>query len=181
MTKAQARALVREADFDDAAAIGFVQVTTWRAAYAGILPQGYLDAMSDIRHAACWAEVLDHPERRGVTMVAEIEEAGIIGFADCGFERGAEDAKKGEVTAIYVLPGHQRSGVGRALIAAGAHALQASGAGELAIWALEKNPARRFYERLGGAVSAKRQVRFYGQELTEVCYRWADIGVLRTE
>jgi GNAT superfamily N-acetyltransferase len=178
MTKAQSEALVREADFDDAAAIGFIHVTTWRAAYRGILAQGYLDAMSDIRHAAMWSEVLDNSERRGVTMVAEVAEEGVVGFADCTLERGAKDPAKGEITAIYVLPGWQRQGIGRALVAAGARALGVSGASELAIWALEKNPARKFYEKLGGRSAGKRQISVFGQEMTKVCYRWTDLAKL---
>ncbi len=178
MTRTQSDALVREADFDDAAAIGFVHVTTWRAAYRGILAQGYLDAMSDIRHAAMWSEVLDNTERRGVTMVAEVPKDGVVGFADCTLERGAKDPARGEITAIYVLPAWQRQGVGRALVAAGAHALGVSGASELAIWALEKNPARKFYEKLGGKAGGRRQISVFGQEMTEVCYRWTDLTKL---
>ena len=43
--------LVRVADFDDAAGIGDVHVVGWRSAYRGILPDDYLDGMSDIRQA----------------------------------------------------------------------------------------------------------------------------------
>ena len=125
--------LVRQADFDDAAGIGRVHVEVWRAAYQNILPDDFLSSLSDIRHSANWADILDHPNRTGATFIAETAEDGIVGFADCGMERAARDAIKGEVTAIYVLPRWQRRGVGSALIEVCAGHLALESAQTLAI------------------------------------------------
>lgn len=171
-------ALVREADVEDAATIGDVHVATWRAAYRGILRQESLDTMSDVRHAAMWADILDNSDRRGVTMVAEVAEDGVVGFADCVVERGQNNQTRAEITALYVLPRWQRQGIGRQLVAAGARALIGAGATSLVIWALEKNPARRFYAKIGGASAGKREITVFGERVTEVGYRWDDARTL---
>ena len=171
--------LIREADFDDAAGIADVHVRSWRAAYRDILPAAYLDGMSDIRHAAMWADVLDQPDRIGVTLIAEAEKHGIIGFADCSRERGTTARDQGEITALYVLPDLQRRGVGLALVRAGARALAAGGMTQLGIWVLQENAAARdFYAHIGGELSETRRSSFLGLDLTEVCYRWTDVAPL---
>lgn len=171
--------LVRQADFDDAAGIGRVHVHVWRAAYDGILPDDFLSSLSDIRHSAAWADILDNESRAGATFIAEAEEDGIIGFADCGFERAVDDKKRGEVTAIYVLPPWQRRDVGTQLVEACAGHLALESAETLAIWVLELNrEACEFYEALGGTRAESRQISFAGEELTERCYRWEDVKAL---
>lgn len=171
--------LVRQADFDDAAGIGRVHVEVWRAAYNNILPDDYLSALSDIRHSATWAEILDDQNRAGATFIAEAEEDGIVGFADCRTERVPGDAKRGEVTAIYVLPRWQRKGVGSQLVEACAGYLALESVQTLAIWVLELNhEACEFYEALGGARAESRRISFAGEELAERCYRWDDAAAL---
>ena len=49
----------------------------------------------------------------------------------------------------------------------------------LLIWVLKENePARRFYEALGGINVAEKDVEIGGASLTEVAYGWADIQSL---
>lgn len=171
--------LVREADFDDAAGIADVHVRTWRAAYRDLLPAAYLDTMSDIRHAAMWADILDRTDRVGVTLIAEAGKDGVVGFADCGRERGIAANDCGEISALYVLPDWQRRGVGLALVKAAARALHAGGMTHLAIWVLQENArARGFYAHVGGTLRETRRSGFLGLDLTEVCYRWPDVGAL---
>lgn len=172
--------LVRIADFDDAAGIGSVHVVGWRAAYQGILPDEYLAGMSDIRHSAFWAEVLDTEGRRGATFIAEAEGGdGIVGFADCGPDREAKDPAVGEISALYVVPKWQRQGVGRSLVEACAGHLAVGGATSLVIRVLEQNlVACAFYEALGGGPGDKRPIAVAGARLIEASYRWDDIHVL---
>ena len=52
-------------------------------------------------------------------------------------------------------------------------------AGSLMLFVLTRNdPARRFYERLGGEAFAEAPSHGWGAGLTETAYRWRDIGVL---
>ncbi len=167
-------ALIRQAEVDDAARLGRVHVETWRATYRGILPDEYLDALSDIRQAAFWSRVLDDHDRVGGAHVAEDEDAGVVGFCDSGPERGGAPGW-GEIMAIYILPEWQRQGLGRRLVgASGAH-LTAEGLDSLAVWALEDNPARAFYTALGGAPAEKRRLNIGGVDVIEQCFRWPSI------
>ena len=114
-------AVIRPAEFDDSARLGRVHVETWRATYRGLLSDDYLDALSDIRQAAFWSRVLDDADRAAGAHVAEDEDAGVVGFSDCGPERGGAPGW-GEIMAIYILPEWQRQGLGRRLVgASGAH------------------------------------------------------------
>ncbi len=172
--------LVRIADFNDAAGIGDVHVVGWRSAYRGILPDDYLDGMSDIRHSAFWADVLDNENRAGVTFIAEAEGGdGIVGFADCGPERAAKDPGASEIFALYVVPKWQRQGVGRTLVEACAGHLAVGGASALVIRVLERNEAAcAFYEALGGVPDGKHRIAVAGAPLIEVSYVWEDIRSL---
>ncbi len=166
---------MREADFSDAAGIAAVHVAGWRDAYREIIDADYLESLSDIRHSAMWADVLDQEIREGATFVAENAKSGIIGFADCGPERGHDDATSGEITAIYVMPEFHRRGIGHALVGTCRAWLAEAGRTSVAIWVLADNAAaRQFYETLGGAESETRMIRVAGGELEEVCYRWAN-------
>ena len=108
---------IRAAAFEDAARLGRVHVETWRAAYCGILADDYLDSMSDIRHAAYWARILDDADRGAGTFIAESAQDGIVGFADCEPERAGPPGF-GEVMALYLLPAWQHRGTGRRLVRA---------------------------------------------------------------
>ena len=57
--------------------------------------------------------------------------------------------------------------------------LQAEGAKSLMLFVLSRNePARHFYERLGGEAFAEVASNGWGQGLTETAYRWPDIAAL---
>lgn len=168
--------LIRPAALPDAARLGQLHVEIWRASYRGILPGPYLDSLSDVRHAAFWARILDDPDRAAGVFVAEVQHEGVVGFADSGPERGGGPGW-GEVMALYLLPGWQRQGLGRRLVAACSEHLLHHGHDALAIWALRDNPARRFYEAIKGRAAESRPTRIGGAVLIEQCYRWPDITV----
>ncbi|MBM3516589.1 MAG: GNAT family N-acetyltransferase [Alphaproteobacteria bacterium] len=169
-------ALIRPAVLADAARLGKVHVEIWQACYRGILSGPYLDSLSDVRHAAFWARILDDSDRAEGVFVAESQAEGVVGFADSGPERGGAPGW-GEVMALYLLPTWQRRGLGRRLVAACSEHLLHGGHDALAIWALRDNPARRFYEAIKGRAAETRPTRIGGAVLIEQCYRWADITV----
>ncbi|BBK36674.1 N-acetyltransferase [Allostella sp. ATCC 35155] len=168
---------VRPAGGDDAAAIARVQVATWRTAYAGIFPEAYLGNLNDIRIAAGWSASIARPAH--VTLVAEdagLPREPVVGFAHAGPGEGTgEAAGEVEVFTLYVLPGHQRRGIGRLLLARTA-AVLAPDHSRLVIRVLVENgPARAFYERLGGAVGAVRRLHVGGRAVEEIAYHWPDL------
>ncbi len=75
--------------------------------------------------------------------------------------------------ALYLAPEHQRRGLGRRLVAAGAGWLVEQGVGAIVIWALQRNaPARAFYEALGGALAGEKTITIGPSELVDVAYAW---------
>ena len=164
----------------DAAALGQVHVTSWRESYSGLLPQIALDRMSAAVHARRFRRELMVAQKGQVTLIAEGPH-GAIGYAagallgGGGHDRGAD----AEVFTLYVLREAQGVGVGRALLKSTARVLRAEGAKSLMLFVLTRNePARRFYERLGGEAYAEVATQGWGPGLTETAYRWADIGAL---
>jgi GNAT superfamily N-acetyltransferase len=165
---------VRPAQVTDAAAIAAAHVATWQRAYRGLLPGEYLDGLDPARWAIGWNRVLADDAPGHVTLVAEDHDGQVVGFADAATSRDDEAAPgTGEVTAIYVLPGHWDTGAGRALMAAAEAALREAGHGAATLWVLRDNDrARRFYERVGWSPDGTEKTdELAGVSVVEVRYR----------
>jgi ribosomal protein S18 acetylase RimI-like enzyme len=169
---------IRAAADHDAQAIGHVRVKVWRFAYRDILPEAYLAGLSPEERAGQWRSLLTDPGSTRFVLVVVNERDEVVGFAAAGPQRSAEPGYQGELYALYVLPLHQRRGLGRALVRAVAHRLSAGGMSSMLLWVLESNAsARRFYERLGGSVVRDRSIDVGGVTLTEVAYGWPRLGI----
>ncbi|MGH2351627.1 MAG: GNAT family N-acetyltransferase, partial [Chloroflexota bacterium] len=121
-----------------------------------------------------WAQALAGGDGRRPIYVAEDEKVQIVGFAAGGPEREQDAGFQGEVYAIYVLAIHQRLGIGGDLFRAVAARLAEAGMTSLLVWVLVANPARRFYEALGGTLARERRIEIGGALLDEVAYGWPD-------
>jgi ribosomal protein S18 acetylase RimI-like enzyme len=78
-------------------------------------------------------------------------------------------ADRAEMGALYVGVPYQRSGIGRRLFEAAIDHYRGIGISTLHIAVLATNqPARKFYERLGGRASSTRE----GDEGLEIVYAW---------
>lgn len=166
-------ARTRIAKSGDAGAIARVHVETWRDTYAGVLPEPRLVAMSVPSHEAMWSRVVGR--RDEVVLVAEGDPGAVVGFGTCGPSRGARLPFVGEVLMLYVLPDHQGGGVGRELLTGLFRRLIRRGAGSALVWVLAANPARYFYQSLGGCLIAERAVSFWGAQVRECAYGWPDL------
>lgn len=170
--------VIRCANIEDAAGIARVRAESWRAAYRGIVPDEYLDAID----VAEWSERqrlnMENQPADLVSLVAD--DAGlIVGWAALGPNRETDTPFAGELYAIYLLPDYWRRGIGRMLINASAQTLLERGMHSMILWVLADNePARRFYEVLGGQYVSERSISIGGEELPEVSYGWQDLSSL---
>ncbi|WP_405589414.1 GNAT family N-acetyltransferase [Streptomyces sp. NBC_01190] len=169
----------RAMTLEDMAAVSRLRIEGWRAAYAGIVPRSYLDAMDPDEEAARRREWLATSAGRVRNLVAvqpggpAYEESGagpegtgnggiraggargadgeIVGWAAFGPYRGEpETTADGELYALYVRPDRIGTGVGRALIAAVIDRSAGLGRRRLLLWVLADNHrARGFYARAG--------------------------------
>ncbi|MFD6377370.1 GNAT family N-acetyltransferase [Streptomyces albidoflavus] len=168
---------VREMVVGDAAAVSAVRVAGWRAAYAGLIPGAYLDAMSVEREAARREERFAAGRAAGLCdLVAVGADGQVAGWACCGPRGTPGDgpgAGEGELYALYVRPGLLGRGVGRALLGAVHQEAAARGWGALVLWVVEANArARRFYEAAGYRADGGAQSEEYaGVAVREVRYR----------
>lgn len=154
-----------------------VHVTTWRETYRGLLPDAFLNSMSETVHARRFRRTLIRRDGAEVVLAAA-DRSGLIGYAQAQPSRHGRPGEA-EVATLYVLRARQRAGVGEALLRSCARAMAAQGFESLMISVLRDNlPARNFYEHLGGRADAPRPEPGPGGVLYEVAYRWPDIRAL---
>jgi ribosomal protein S18 acetylase RimI-like enzyme len=182
---------IRRARPADATAIGAVHVSTWRSAYAGVLPDRYLADLSALRHAAGYEQAIAD-RRNGHAMFVAVasgadapgdaaapEGGAIIGFVSGGRAR-RDWLAQGEVETLYLLEDYRDRGIGRRLMRAMAAHLSAVGCRSAMLWVLRDNPTRWFYQRLGGRPAAQERIRFAGQPMDQVAFVWDPIETLLT-
>jgi GNAT superfamily N-acetyltransferase len=166
---------MRMATPDDAEAIARIHVETWRTTYAGMLPDDLLVAMSLDRQTNMWQRMLHAGE---TVMVVEDPRYGVIGFGSYGPSRSARSEFTGEVYTLYLLPDFQGLGLGQGLLRGLFGALAREGHKSALIWVLASNPARFFYEAMGGKPAAARDTKMGGKTVRELAYGWESIHAL---
>jgi ribosomal protein S18 acetylase RimI-like enzyme len=168
---------VREALLEDATGIAEVHVETWRAAYAGLLPENLLVQMDHNGQRRSWEGLLKHPEPGMRVLIAEAgnftaSDNTIIGFGSCGPVRGDDFQDRGEVYTLYVLPEWQNRGAGQHLFRTLLGCLTGDGYSHAKLWVLGDNPSRFFYERVGGTLIDERSRALGGKRMREIAYIW---------
>jgi ribosomal protein S18 acetylase RimI-like enzyme len=164
----------RQAGPDDVAAIARIEVETWRATYAGMLPDRVLVGMSERRQKGAWAGLVRY--RPGDVIVVEEADSGIVGFGNCGAQRDPSLPYAGEIFTLYVAPDAQNRGVGRQLVGALFERLRHHGKPSALIWVIRANPSRFFYEHLGGTFVLTRRIRVGGAPVEAIAYGWPDLA-----
>ena len=169
-------ASIRPAVIEDAPAIAQVHVESWKTTYKGILPEIVLDQLSVLDRTRFWSETLTEPPARFLMLVACDDSGTIVGFACGGVERTDKLGCDGELYAMYLLESSQRRGLGRLLLRQFVRELRSTGFHSMAVWVLARNPARKFYEALGGKFIAEQQIERGGESHLEIAYGWSDLG-----
>jgi ribosomal protein S18 acetylase RimI-like enzyme len=152
---------IRPARLQDARAIARIEVETWRTTYAGMLP----DRPGDVLVAE------QRQQARGSSDV-------VVGFGNCGPQRDALLRYAGEVYTLYVAPEAQGRGLGRLLLLGLFARLIHCGHRSALIWVVRANPARFFYERLGGKLVLHRPIPLGGAPIEAIAYGWTDLPAL---
>lgn len=160
---------VRDMTDDDCEAVATIRVRGWQHAYAGLMPQSHLDAMSVEKDAVKRRESLAMGGL--LTNVVAEREGEVVGWGCYGPSRD-EGAGNCELYAIYVLPEQLSLGIGRALLDELTGRAVAAGFPRMLLWVLKENArARRFYERAGFAPDgAEEPFDVEGVTIPEVRY-----------
>lgn len=162
----------------DAKGIARVYVEAWRSAYAGIIPNTVLVRMSEPIQTLQWSQQLSRRPEAEVVVVADLAGSGIIGFGSCGETRHSQLPQAGEIYTLYIAPEHQERGVGRAVLLQLFAALLDRGQNSALVWVLAMNPARFFYEAMGGRRIAEKRERLWNTLLPQVAYGWDDLHLV---
>jgi ribosomal protein S18 acetylase RimI-like enzyme len=164
--------LVREMTLADCDRVAEIRIGGWRAAYRGLMPQPYLDALSVSedadRHRARFAAA-----GGSVTNLVAEEDGTVVGWACHGpYRDGEVVTSDAELYAIYVDPARYGDGIGRALLAQSVRRCADAGRPRMLLWVLKSNAcARRFYERAGfRADGAEEPFEVDGVPVPEVRY-----------
>lgn len=140
---------VRHATARDAKAVAEVHVASWKAAYAGLMPEEHLASQTVDKRQAFWREAIEFSEPQ--LLVATDDNDKVVGF--CGFDRSRDKgtpSTTGEIWAFYADPAFWDQGVGLALWDATLEACVEEGFNMLTLWVLLRNErALRFYELAG--------------------------------
>jgi GNAT superfamily N-acetyltransferase len=170
--------MIRPATIKDADGIAYVHVRSWQETYRGLIPDSVLDTLSLERRATQWRRSLDDPaDVYHYALVMEVDQK-IVGFANYGKEREGDSGYQGELFALYLLKEFHGRGLGRALVQEAADGLLKSGFSSMLVWVLAENPARRFYQRLGGVYVREKYIEIGSSVLLEYAYGWGNIRPL---
>lgn len=142
---------LKQAGAQDAPAISLIHAASWRCAYCGLLPQDYLDSISDLHWVEPFKKLLCGSAMRALLAYKGETPVGCVSYGEHGME-GAPPPPPGwgNVLTLYVHPNHTRKGYGTALLRAAENGLRQQGYTHVYLYVLDTNSnARRFYERGG--------------------------------
>src|SRR2546429_7102040 len=141
---------VRPATVHDARAIAGVHVRSWRSAYTGLLPDGYLESLSVDRGASMWEEIVRDADMDSRVLVL-VDGDQVVGFAHACPSRD-EEAQSGisELTSIYLAPEVWGRGGGRLLMERVCEQLRDGGVRTVGLRVLANNGPARTVSRAPG-------------------------------
>ncbi len=171
MSLATRKAVPRDAD-----AIAGVHVRSWLDAYPTLLPPAYLvGRLSEVRQRVAWRRRLQR--RNAETVLVAIEgDVRVVGYATFGPCRRQRLVYADEIYELYVDTVDQNRGVGRRLLSDAIARIRRNGNRLPVVEVLAGNPARFFYERMGGHRAGAASRAFAGEQLETVIYAWPDVS-----
>lgn len=165
---------IRAAEPGDAVAIARVHVESWRTTYAGIVPDDYLASLDEALRVKLWQEWLSSG---AIVLVAE-RKGAVVGFVHAGKVREPVETADAEIFSLYLLMEAQGRGIGTSLLRGVAALLHEQGFRSVALWVLERNRSRGFYEACGGRLAASKVIDIGGARLMEVAYWWPNLTLV---
>ncbi len=132
---------VRPARAEDAERIARVQLSTWRTAYGGMLPEQALD-VPEVKAAALWLGAVEQPPTDQHLLLVAMERDELVGFAASG--PAEDDDARGEDGTVELLtmlvePRWGRRGHGSRLLAASVEHWRHAGCLRAVSWAFERD------------------------------------------
>ncbi len=169
-----------QAQPEDAEAIAWIQIRSWRIAYQHIIHRSYLDDELNLdRQQELWEARLGGKEREGIFIARK--NGHIAGFAFYGSSRNMKEEQledHAELYAIYVEPDFFGEGIGKRLLLACGQAAVDRGFEAMFVGVLADNyRGRGFYEHMGAQLMAdsEEEQLVGGKTYLEVKYEWKSL------
>lgn len=162
---------VRPARTGDVGDIARLQLSTWRTAYASILPVTLLERLTDEEVAARWSAAVEHPPSPRHRVLVALEQQWTVGFSALGpTDEDGHPSTTGMIMTLLVEPRWGRRGHGSRLLAASVALLRGDGCQTAVTWLLEADRvSRAFYAAAGWEPDgAARALDMDGRFVTEV-------------
>ncbi|NYG08064.1 ribosomal protein S18 acetylase RimI-like enzyme [Phycicoccus badiiscoriae] len=141
-----ADASVRVARESDAPAVGLVQATVWREAYAAVLPPDVLETFEPQAFTAVWRRSLAAPPQGVYRLLVACAGDQVVGFAAIGPSQDPDASPgTGDLSALGVHPQARRVGHGSRLLNAAVDTLRGAGADRLHTWVLADDEGTRAF------------------------------------
>jgi GNAT superfamily N-acetyltransferase len=131
---------VRPARPEDAERVARVQLSTWRTAYADLLPEGALD-VPEVEVAAVWLRAVEVPPSPRHRLLVALDGAELVGLA----ASEPHDETVVELSALLVEPRWGRRGHGARLLAASVDHWRGDGSALAVTWVWETDEATRSF------------------------------------
>ncbi|MDF3044768.1 MAG: family N-acetyltransferase [Ornithinibacter sp.] len=146
-----ADASVRRARPNDAPAVGLVQATVFREAYAGRVPDEVVALFDPEAFARAWRESLIDPPAGVHRLLVACAGEQVVGLSAVGPSQDRDaGSTSAEVTVLAVHPDARRQGHGSRLLNASVDVLRDAGAELVSCWLLaDDEAARRFFTASG--------------------------------
>lgn len=168
----------RQATRDDLQQIALLHAESWRNSYQGMLSDEFLDRDVVENRLAVWKSRLESPVEGQFVLVAE-DNNRIDGFicvlTDYHERWGAL------LDNLHVRQERQGQGLGKELMySTGSWMQKNHPQSALYLWVFASNqPARRFYERLGGQMAGEKMEDQFGDKpVRALRYVWHDLDPL---
>jgi L-amino acid N-acyltransferase YncA len=173
--------MIREATINDVYGIAKVHVDSWNTTYKDIVPDEYLKSRTYKWQEERWLKrYFENKNTKECLYVAVNMDGEVVGFA-CGSSQNEDIEFKGTINAIYISDNNKTQGIGKQLVKKIVEKLAKDEVEKMIIWAFEKNPSCKFYEKIGGIRIRKEIVNIGGKELVEVGFCWSNLEQLLSE
>ena len=156
----------------DADSIAWLHTRSWRESYRGSFTDAFLDNELPDERIGVWRARLTDPPANQLVLLA-LDASNLVGFV-CTY--AAHDPEWGSlIDNLHVAREAKRGGIGASLMRqAGAWLETRDPDSGVYLFVLEVNdPARRFYERLGGRNAGVATMETHGGAIVRSCrYVW---------
>ena len=147
-----------------------VWLQSYKTTYSELFSQSYLDNLTvkaylgNLKRSYTQEKI----ENGHYLFVAELETGEMVGYAYCACNVFPEI--DGVLYELFLLEEYQGRNIGSELFDRSKSRLLEQGCQTMFLWCIEKTPACKFYEHLGGVASDRKLETIQGVEITDVLY-----------